>query len=220
MHKAEQLISEIIAAQSASSVETLALKLLDTCQRGSSIDVLQELLTTKNNEAVKAGIWVVSELGQAAAPLLNTIVVLLSHPDKYVRFFAVDSVLSCAGVFDDEAIAEVVGMLEDPEPSIRWKVLDFMTRLSTDQLHAALRWYERVGGDSKHASSLRWLLGPDGAEATAVLSALGGGDSVGKMYAVVAATRMAPFDRDPLLAAATSDEADVKAFALDALSAS
>lgn len=115
----------------------MANELLKEFFRGYPIERLTLLLQSEQEGAVKAGVWIASELGPGAEPLLDELVRLLSHPLKYVRFFAVDSLFQCADVKAGEFLAEAIQAIDDPEPGVRWKVMEQIARADVAQLVAA-----------------------------------------------------------------------------------
>lgn len=79
-----------------------------------------------------------SELGVKGKPLLDAVVPLLKHPERKVRFSVIDCVLVWAEADDESELASVLELMLDAEPSIRWKVMDFLSLAEIEQLRAAL----------------------------------------------------------------------------------
>jgi hypothetical protein len=96
------------------------------------------VLRSDDDDVVRAGAWIASELGVAAAPVIDDLTPLLGHPLKSVRNLAVDAVLAAASAADGEVIARTLGLIEDAEDAVCWKVLHLLARASSEQLRAAL----------------------------------------------------------------------------------
>jgi len=186
--------------------------LLTEFHRGYPLENLLFLLRNDNPELVKIGAWIASELGEKGKLLLDDVSPLLQHPESKVRFSAINSLLLWADPSKGAELASVVNLIEDPEPRVRWKVMDFLSRATTEQLSAALSYLEVTNPLSKNIRGLRLLLaGVDNPkEATA---ALHDQDGLMRKYGVVLARRVAEINRDPLLYAASMDDPDVKDFA-------
>ena len=191
--------------------------LLREFHRGYPIEKLRPLMLSDNEKVAKVGIWVASELGGKAAPLLDDLTKLLHHPERYVRYFAIDSLLTCATREKEAAIAAVVSMLDDTDGAVRWKALDFLSRASAEQLEAGLSCLSKTEPDSLHLVGLRRLLGGDAGSPNEALSLLGSDSSTLRKYGVVAAVRMAEVTQEPLAVASSIDDEDVSGFAKDAL---
>jgi len=186
--------------------------LLAEFHRGYPLENLRFLLHNDNTELVKVGAWIASELGEKGKPLLNDVSPLLQHPESKVRFSAINCILLWADPSTGAELASVVRLIEDPESRVRWKVMDFLSRATREQLAAALSYLEATNPQSKNILGLRLLLtGADRPEeATA---ALHDQDGLMRKYGVVLARRVAEINKDPLLYAASIDDPDVKDFA-------
>jgi hypothetical protein len=157
MENAEVLIREIIANPQSAEDGRLANALLREFHRGYPINNLRRLLSSPEVEVVKTGVFIAAELGGKARPVLPDILSFLNHPAKWVRSDVIDSVLTCTTGRDEGEIARVVSMLNDPDPAIRWKVMEFLSRASLDQLKGALKYFEMDKADSSHTEGLCWL---------------------------------------------------------------
>jgi hypothetical protein len=111
-----------------------------------------------------------------------------------------------------EAIAAVVGLINDPDPGVRWKVIQFLARASTEQLGAAVG---HVEGGSTYAVGLCHVHKPSGSDEA--LSFLESSSSVLRKFALAAAMRAAGSDHRPLRAAATSGDEEIRSWAEEEL---
>lgn len=192
--------------------------LLTEFHRGYPLENLRPLLHAENQEVVTIGTWIASELGERGRPLLQDVSPLLRHPAKKVRFSAIDCILLWATPSNDRELASVISLLDDPEPGVRWKVMDFLFRATTEQLQSALDYFELAIPKSPHIRKLQWLLDPESIEPKKVITALQSQDALMRRYAVAAAARISSINRDPLLCASSNSDADVKNFADSAIS--
>jgi len=187
--------------------------LLEEFGRGYPLDNLRPLLLHNNSRVATTGAWIASELGAKGSVLLEDVSPLIGHPEKGVRFWAIDCVLLWAGPSDQAELASVIELLNDPEPGVRWKAMDFLSRATREQLEAALSSLEAREPNSMNVRGLRWLIGSHASDLQDVKTALQSQDGVLRKYGVVAARRMSKDNREPLLYAASLSDPDVKNFA-------
>ena len=112
--------------------------LLNELFGGYPVENLRALLHSGDDDAVQTGAWLLSELGEQAAPLLEEVPTLLAHPRLQVRFFAVEFVLLAADERHAGIIAQALALSRASDSAIRWKVLHFLAMASTEQLMAGL----------------------------------------------------------------------------------
>lgn len=65
---------------------------------------------------------------------------LIRHQDSKVRFYMTDPYLLCAS--NPEDISSLLLLLEDNNEIIRWKAIDTISRLSTEQITTWIYFYE------------------------------------------------------------------------------
>lgn len=213
MNKANELIQAINSNPKMAEDGRMANDLLREFQRGYPVKNLRPLLNCQEPEIVKTAIFIAAELGSKAASLLPLVSVLLDHPTNWVRSDAIDCILTCATRANEKEIATVITMLNDLNGAIRWKVLDFLTNASQEQLLAGLSYFEKHGSDSKHIQGLRWLTNKDGNDLNSIESLLCSDNQLERKYGAIAAARSAPSTIQPLLWAAKLVDEDVKDFA-------
>lgn len=177
------------------------------------LDVVREMLTSDNAKLVRDGICVADEIGRRNRPLLDVIVPLLQHEEFCVKFDAINAILDGAGEDDGVYICQVFSLLHDPEADIRWAVMNFLLRKRTSELRAALQSLEVTDPDSEHVENLRWMLSLKEDSEEDIINRLNTCNATGKMYAVIAAGRLAPKCMKSIHAAANSANPDVKCFA-------
>ncbi|MFF1820030.1 HEAT repeat domain-containing protein [Kribbella sp. NPDC058245] len=207
MDRIDELIGRLI---DEAQWESAAGELLTEFSRGDSLERLVPMLRSGIPAVVKAGAWIASELGERAAPLLGEMTVLLDHPLRYVRLFAIDTVLATAGANDGPAVVKAVALTGDQDTAVRWKAVKFLARVGDGQLAAAVDHL----AEGRLRSRLEWLRSGDG---IGVAVGLRDTDAEVRLFAAAAAARRADSDFDLLvLAAAVSDE-EVASFAQEQL---
>lgn len=208
--RGDELIDRLRAGENDSSANDLLTELF----RGYPVESVRRLLHSDEESAVKAGAWILSELGVRAAPMMTDIVALLEHPLRYVRFFAVDAVMAGGTAEDGSAIAAAIGLIDDPDDAVRWKALTFLAWASSEQLAAGVEHLPPPLRDRA-----RWLTrAVSGAVAGSdVLAALDGPDRLARLFAAAATVRLARRDRHLLRHAAASSDAEVSSFAQEQL---
>ncbi len=210
MGKGDELIARVIRGDK--DAELSANNLLAEFQRGYPIDRLATLLESETEEVVKTGVWIASELGGKAAPHLKRIAALLSHPHPHVRFFAIDSVLTCATVADGKIAADVVLLLGDKDSAVRWKALVFLVQAPQALLNAALACLSQSNDRSAHLVGLRLLASSDSEIRRTAGSYLDSEDDILKRYGTVAAVRVAREDTSLLNRALLSADSELRQF--------
>ena len=212
MSYAQHLIERIAADPENPRVDVLSNELLREFQLGHPLDALRELMNSGDDDLVAVAVWIASELGQKCRPLLVDTVHLLRSPAKKVRFWAVD-VLYWALPEHGCSLAAAIALLDDPEAGVRWKVLDVLSRLSTEQIEAASRCTQRDVLSSVHQDGLRWLLSGDALIPDKIKILLASSEGASRKYGVVAAARLRERNEEALVYASTIDDHDIQNFA-------
>ena len=211
--RADRLLRNIQDGRNGKAVS----ELLEEFLAGYPLENLRLLLHSKNDDTVKAGAFIASELGGRFSPLMNEVVHLLEHPVSSVRFDALDIVLDNATHEHGEIVADAVMLACDPIEAIRWKALRFLAHATETQLRAGAQAF----GNNEIAILVSWLiqlnsLQIEQAKAHTV-TALDGEDPLVRKFAAVAAARLASDDPSPLQSAASSMDPEIKQFAQDEL---
>ncbi len=216
MDYANHLIERIVSAPQHERVGILSNELLREFQRGHPLDDLRPLLRSDDGDVIATAIWITSELGEKCRPLLSDVVPLLAHPLKRIRFWALDC-LYWTVPKDGCNLVEAFKLLEDPEPGVRWKALDVLSRLSKEQVQAAASCLDAKSSDSPHLQQLRWLISSDASRPDGIKSTLRSADQIVRKYGVAAAARLRKEHPELLVYASNLDDPDVGKFASDLL---
>jgi hypothetical protein len=194
--------------------EASANELLNEFFADYPIERLRFLLESDDDHAVRAGAWIASELGSRVEPLIEEVAKLLKHQSRYVRFFALDSVLMGASPGSARTLARAVQLVEDPDVAVRWKAMGFLANASREQLAASARHL----GQSQLGESVRWLLQAVASEDThGIESRLADEGATTRLFAGVAAARLAPTNPSALRRAARASDPEVSSFATERL---
>lgn len=213
-HRADQLLSRLLHGEPDDG--DMANALLAEFQQGYPIEELRRLLTSGKEEAVAVGVWIASELGAEARPLLDDIARLIDHPSSQVRFFTLDCLISCAGPEDEQAVNRALDLVEDLHRGVRWKALVFLATVSEGVLRTARHAVMTNWPTSSRARGLDLLLDAVASRDVATITAgLEDSDSVLQRYAAAAATRLAYCNPSVLRHAMASSDETVRQFATD-----
>ncbi|MFC4118729.1 hypothetical protein [Nonomuraea zeae] len=189
--------------------------LLDELFKGYPVENLTRLLHSDDEVVVRTGAWVLSELGELAAPLMDEVPALLASPIRNVRYFAIEVVLASADEQHGPAIAQVLNLSADPDGALRWKVLNFLAEATVEQMQAGA-----AGLNPGQVRELaEWLVlqetgEPDPAGVTVRLEV---GDPVTRLFAAAAAAWLSDEDLSLLERAATVEDEEIRSFAQERL---
>ncbi|MEZ7126527.1 hypothetical protein ACBR40_14455 [Nonomuraea sp. AD125B] len=212
----DDLIARVLAhADDDDVLGSAANDLLEEVFAGYPVDNLRRLLSSDAEKVVRTGAWLLSELGELAAPLADELPALLASPLRQVRFFAVETVLN-AGDADGPLAARALALVRDGDDAVRWKVLSFLAEAGTEQLAAGAEALE----DAELKELTEWLVRLDTEEIDPreVVARLEGGDRTARMFAAAAAARLSDEEDTNLLAhAATAEDEEIRSFALEQL---
>jgi hypothetical protein len=221
MHFEVEKIIELITNNPMTADDgRLANTLLEQFQKGASLNPLRSLMLSPDSDLAGLGAWIASELGENGMSLRDLVGHLLQHPSPKVRFWMIDCVLLWMDSSNGKELSQTVRLIDDPEKSVRWKTMVFLSRATRRQLNAALAWLDKTDSQSPVASELRWLLDNGERDDAAVEAMLHDSHPRMRKFAAVAATRMAAQNQHPLLIAASSSDSEIAEFTGDSLNQS
>jgi hypothetical protein len=190
--QADQLIRELLADPPGFADSDRGYKLLQTYFKGAPLDTLRPLLRSGDLLIQREAVWVASELGAQAFPLLDDVVPLIDSGDRYLTFHAMESVTVCATGVRAPEFVHVVAKLEDPDEVLRSLSMFLMSNAETSQLVGAVEGeLHRV-----HQEGLRLLLDASASD-EAVLAFIHSDEPLRRRYGAVAAARL--YERSPQL---------------------
>lgn len=209
----DELISRLEHDGDVSDVSAL----LEHFLAGYDTNNLKRLLESNNEKALEAGVWLASELGAKACPLLPCVSRLLNHVSSYIKLFALDVVLLCAHSQDSDILADAIALLLDVDDTVRWKAMNFVARADVAQLCASATRAYNVDLQKRTI----WLVDLQHSRnrSAAILQALESPKRLERLFAAAAAARHFKDDTAPLEAACFSQDPEVSSFAKDFLAA-
>lgn len=95
----------------------------------SDISPLLILLNSPDKNNVRDGVYILSELGKSGFSLREIARSLLTHSDHRIRYWAMNSVVSC---FEPNAAIDAIsaaGLLEDADEFVRTRACEMVERL-------------------------------------------------------------------------------------------
>ncbi|MFI6538112.1 hypothetical protein ACIBHY_37070 [Nonomuraea sp. NPDC050547] len=191
--------------------------LLGELHAGYPVENLGRLLRSDDEAVAGTGAWLLAELAELAAPMMDEIPALLSHRNRIVRYYAIAVVLENAGERHGPVIAQVIALSQDPESAIRWKVLEFLTESSVEQLEAGASCLS----PGRFRDLTEWLVLQEDEEpdVSGIITRLAAGDPVTRLFAAAAATSLSgPDDMSLLEHAAGAEDEEIRSFAGERLS--
>ncbi|GAA0839960.1 hypothetical protein ACFQVD_30650 [Streptosporangium amethystogenes subsp. fukuiense] len=214
----EDLIERILAHPADGDLVGLAANdLLSELYAGFPVENLARLLHSGDDRILPTATWLLSELVDLAAPLIDEVPALLSSPIRTVRYDAIAVVLENADERHGPIIAQVMNLSRDPDSAVRWKVLEFLTEASVEQLEAGAACLP--SGQVKELAE--WLILQDDEEPdlNGIVIRLEAGDPVTRLFAAAAAASLADKENTNLLEhAAMVEEEEIRSFAQERLS--
>ena len=124
---ASALIADLKKQPESFFDEGRAYELLQEYFKGEAVDSLGELLTDRN-------LSVVSELGSNAIPVAEQILTLLNDDERYVKYYALESLMVFSSSGLENVFYHIVSALEDTDAVIRKLGMYLVSNSSNVQL--------------------------------------------------------------------------------------
>lgn len=209
----DQIVQWLLHSQ-PNDREELEGRLFRELHAGYPVTQIRALLSSTNEEAVVAGVWLASELAEDARPIFEAVAALLRHRNRAVRHYALEVVAACARPSDQQAIATALDLVEDPDPAVQDSAMEFIVSAPEGLFRAARDARVRSGRDDSTTRGLQLVVDSVAArDSAAIIAAVGDSDPTLRRYAAAAAVRIAPYDRLPLRHAVESRDQTIKTFA-------
>jgi hypothetical protein len=90
------------------------------------VSALRTLLNTDARGLLTDAVYILSEIGSAGAPLLDCAFAHGTHPDEQIRYWALNSIMTCANREKAETFIHEAGLENDPAENIRTKVARYL----------------------------------------------------------------------------------------------
>lgn len=188
--------------------------LLEELGRGYPIEILKAFLESINPRKVRVGVWIASELGAKAASLVDIAASLLSHPDRYVRFYAVDFIFSCASSTNVRPTAEAVCRIDDEDSSVRWKVMRLLAHVPLATIKSVDNYVTCGANDDAIRNGLRQLL-DETTSGAIVHDMIRSSSAITRRFGAICAFRSRERLPNAYTQACESADADVQGFVRD-----
>jgi hypothetical protein len=208
----DQLVHTLLDGGTECNRDNVANDLLKAFFEGYPVENLRGILLSKEPAVVKYGVWIASELGVRSRPLFPDIVPLLSHESRWVRYFAIDCVVTAAE--EGEPIVKAARLLTDDDAAVRVRATEMLAQLSQEQLTSAAEYLTLSGSShSGFSQGFSALLNNDRVDGRALLDSE---SAVLRKFGLAAAVRGGG-DRASLEAARLHEDRDIRELATEAL---
>lgn len=204
--RGDDLLAQILGGD-----EDLANELLNECWDGYPVERIRALLRSNVEGAVKAGVFIASELAKRSRPLLNDIEPLINHQDNWVRGDAIDTVNLAATVDHGEIVAHAIEQINDSRRGIRGRTFTLLAASTRERLEAALEFIQDTGAKEALRSALDEEVTVSSDE---IRSRLADQSQLVRLFGLLGAARISNLRADDLLAAAETDDEEIRSFAL------
>lgn len=179
----DELITKLCAGQVVQP--TASNDVLQAIFDGYPAAQLSRLLSSSHLEAIKAGVWIASELAGRAPFLVGDLIPLLHNPETYVRYYATEAIFTNSTADMGAAIARAIEMLDDPESIVRGKVMQMLGRLPKGVLSNSAQFLP-----DNLSRLLDWLLEPDAKTLEDIFSRLRSARADERRFAAAAILRL------------------------------
>lgn len=139
----------------------LAYDLLQVYFNDLDLVSLKSLLEDEDVWVNKAGIWIASELGVNAAPVIDSAIKCLKSDDGYVRYYALEVILVCAEATNSEHIHYLFDALLDSEPSVLTLAMGLVSNVTKEHILTGIDFFTSVDPNKEHIKGLNLLLADD-----------------------------------------------------------
>lgn len=210
---AAELEREMVDDPDRFAAEGKAYALLQHYLAGRSLVHLSPLLKSGHPLVKRAVIFVLSELGNRAEPLVEEVLPLARDADRLVRYQALEVIAVCARGGKAGLIREIGRSLDDADPSLE---MGLLARLDVDQIEAAYESLRAHGGlPSSHVDGFALLLAPDAIDDGRVEAMLTSTTPALRRYAAVAVARSRHRPSSLMAALTNSEDEAVRRFSAD-----
>lgn len=204
--RGDDLLAQILGGD-----ENLANELLNECWDGYPVERIRALLRSNGEGAVKAGVFIASELAKRSRPLLNDIEPLINHQDNWVRGDAIDAVNLAATVDHGEIVAHAIEHITDSRRGIRGRTFTLLAASTRERLEAGWRFIR----DINVKEQLRQILDEETTVSSAEIDRrLADGSQLVRLSGLVSAARISDRRAADLLAATEVADEEIRSFAL------
>jgi len=183
----QDLIKELLDDPASFAESKSLFDLLSAYYDGLDLDTLRPLMRHSNAGVRRTAVWIASELGAKAGPLLDeALYILRIETDPLTRFLALEIVTLSSADCRSETFAHVCQALADADGGIRRLTMLLVGNSSRSQIEHS----RQVLRSDSHQAGLHLLLEADRGEASELPRLLKSSDPLMRKYAAIAAYRL------------------------------
>lgn len=130
---------------------------------GISVSSLDLLLKHENLIVKRVAIWIVSELGDKAITLKESVLSLLQEKDRYLQYYTFESIMLFSASRAKSLFHYLMLSLESDDDVIRKLGMHLISNASNIQLEEAIQYYSKIG-EQIHTKGLALLLNTQASE--------------------------------------------------------
>lgn len=197
----------------------LANDLLQEIFQGHPVESLLDLIHSGDERLVKRGIWLASELGAKCHPILKEVSRLLDHPSEFVRYYAIDCMLTASRLGERELVQKVVSLLHDSSSAVRRKVMDFLARIEVERLSDAMDMSVTSALGADHVEGIGLIVSSSNSPSE-IREFIESDSPIRRRYGASAAARIYDSQTDLLHLALESSDEDLRTFAKNVIALS
>ena len=155
---------------------------------------------------------------EAGIELINDVIPLLSYKDRYIKYYAIESIMVFSTSVNFAKFEHIIYGLHDDDPAIRQLAMRLISNANESQLEATL---QSITADKPYANThkfgLNILLNADLIDEETFRRMIDDSNIITKKYGAIASKRL--FKKKPNLIkyASSSDDTDVKEFSYEFL---
>ena len=212
--RADQLISDLFEDPETFHEQGDAYALLQEFFGGCLTEMLRPFLNHQNVFVRKSAVWVASELGEQALPVVLDVLPLLDSGDRYLAYHAMEVVAVCAVNQAARLFRHIALALETEDNVLRNLAMRLVANARPQTLQQTLEQLKGEDEHRTHADGLTVVLSTKAEEATRAVELLLESDqALLRKYGVILAKRVCRVRPDLILAATSNDDADVRRYA-------
>lgn len=211
--RGQQLIDELLTDSTKFYEEGKFYDLLQEYFEGFPLNTLRALLSNEDHMVKRAAIWVVAELGEDANELINDVIPLLNYKERYIKYYAIESIMVFTNSVNFSRFEHIIYMLHDDDPAIRQLAMRMVSNANESQLEATL---QSITADKPYANThkfgLNTLLNANLIDEEALRRMIDDNNVLTKKYGAIVSKRLLKNYPNLIKYASSSDDPDVKEF--------
>lgn len=212
--RAQELIASLLADPQGFDGSGAPHSLLEEYFEGFQLKTLSPLLRHSDYFVRRSAIWVASELGVQASPLLSDVLRVLESDDRFLAYHALEVTAVCAVGPESLHFSKVLDGLEVSDDVLRVLAMGLIGNTGAGGMREILQSIDVEKWDERHVAYLRRLVSTGRADRRTVAEAmLGSPVALERKYGAILARWAVPEEPELVLAATDSDDDDVRRYA-------